>query len=188
MWQTLFDGGFRIAELVGDKRTGYRGLYVEDIDFASRQVRIFGKGRKERMIILSKRAIEEILKWLGDRREGKIFDITPRMVQKLAWKYAKEAGLPIHLQCKKCGQRDIPEETKACPSCGNTKLVHEHGRWSPHKARHTHLTKIVEKGGRDALVVAQERAGHVSLATTSIYLHTSTEYQKAVMEKVYGES
>ena len=161
IFKTLFDSGLRISELVGDKRTVYRGLYVEDIDFENRQFRVFGKGKKERMVVVSKQAIDEILKWLGDRRSGKIFDMTPRMVQKLAKKYAKEAGLPDW---------------------------NKRGRWSPHKCRHTHATRIVEKGGRDALVVAQEQLGHEGLGGTSIYLHTSIEYRKSVMQKVFGES
>jgi hypothetical protein len=47
------------------------------------------------------------------------------------------------------------------------------------------LTKIVEKGGRDALAVAQEQAG-VTLGGLGIYLHTSTEYRRAVMKDVFG--
>jgi len=166
IFKTLFDSGMRISELVGDKRTGYQGLYVEDINLNSSdgmtyEVRVFGKGKKERMILVSKQAIDEILKWLGNRHSGKIFDITPRQMQKLAKKYAKEAGLPDW---------------------------NKRGRWSPHKCRHTHATKIVEKGGRDALVVAQEQLGHEGLGGTSVYLHTSTEYRKSVMHKVFGES
>ena len=159
IWKTLFDSGLRISELVGDKRTGYRGLYVEDIDFERHEIRVFGKGKKERVVVVSKQAVDEILKWLGDRRSGKIFDITPRMVQKLAKKYAKEAGLPDW---------------------------NKRGRWSPHKCRHTHITKIIDK--THDLAAAQEQAGHESPATTSIYTHLSTSYRKPVMQKVFGES
>ena len=65
IFKTLFDSGLRISELVGDKRTVYRGLYVEDIDFENRQFRVFGKGKKERMVVVSKQAIES-------RSEGQI--------------------------------------------------------------------------------------------------------------------
>lgn len=162
IFSILFDSGMRIAELVGDKRTGYRGLYVEDINFQSDppELRVHGKGDKERMVVTSSRAVQEISSYLGDRRSGKIFDITPRMVQKLARKYAKEAGLPDW---------------------------DKRGRWSPHKCRHTHLMEIFEKGGQDALVVAQEQSD-LSLGGLSPYAHTSTKYRRAVMKKVFGES
>lgn len=159
IFKTAFDTGMRISELVGDKRTGYRGLYVEDIDFDKQEIRVVGKGKKERVVVVSREALEENLKWLGDRRSGKVFDITPRMVQKLAKKYAKEAGLPDW---------------------------NKRGRWSPHKCRHTHITKIIDK--THDLVAAQEQAGHESPATTSIYTHLSTSYRKPVMQKVFGES
>jgi len=162
IFSILFDSGMRIAELVGDKRTGYRGLYVEDINFHSDppELRVYGKGDKERMVVTSSRAVQEISSYLGDRRSGKIFDITPRMVQKLARKYAKEAGLADW---------------------------DKRGRWSPHKCRHTHLMEIFEKGGQDALVVAQEQSD-LSLGGLSPYAHTSTEYRRAVMKKVFGEN
>jgi len=159
IFKTLFDSGMRVSELVGDKRTGYRGLYMEDIDFGKQEIRVVGKGKKERVVVVSNEALEEISKWLGDRRSGKVFDITPRMVQKLAKKYAKEAGLPDW---------------------------NKRGRWSPHKCRHTHITKIIDK--THDLVAAQEQAGHESPATTSIYTHLSTSYRKPVMQKVFGES
>lgn len=161
IFQTLFDSGMRISELVGDKRTGYRGLYFEDINFESDppEIRVHGKGDQERVVIISSRAVQEILSFLGDRRSGRIFDITPRMVQKLARKYAKEAGLPDW---------------------------DKRGRWSPHKARHTHITEIVSK--THDLAAAQEQAGHKPGGYTSIYLHLDTEYRKPVMKKVFGET
>jgi len=158
IWKTLFDTGLRIGELVGDKRTGYRGLYVEDIDFQRREIRVFGKGRKERVVLISKQALREISKWLAGRRSGKIFDVTPRLIQMTARKYAREAGLPDW---------------------------NVRGRWSPHKARHTHATKIVSR--THDLAAAQEQLGHTNPATTSIYLHLDTGYRKPVMRKVFGE-
>jgi len=178
IFKVKFDTGLRISELVGDKRTGYSGLYFEDI-------RARGKGDKERMVLISRQATDEILRFLGDERSGKVFDITPRMVQKLSRKYAKKAGLPDFFRCKKCGQRQIPEKIKACPKCGNTKLILE-PRWSPHKCRHTHITKIIVTTHDIAL--AQEQAGHASPATTSIYTHLDTEYRRPGMKKVFGES
>ena len=182
IFKTFFDSGMTISELVGDKRTGYRGVYVEDIDFDDQEVRVFGKGQKERVVDVSREALEEILKWLGGRRSGKVFDITPRMVQKLARKYSKKAGLPDFFRCKKCGQRQIPENMKACPKCGNTKLMLE-SRWSPHKARHTHITKIIYKTGD--IAAALEQTGLKSL---SIPITKSPDDKKSVMQKVFGES
>jgi site-specific recombinase XerD len=65
IWKMLFDSGMRISELVGDKRTGYRGLYVEDINLNSPdgktyEVRVLGKGKKERLVLVSKQAVDGV--------------------------------------------------------------------------------------------------------------------------------
>jgi len=178
IWKTFFASAMRVGEIVGDKRTGYRGLFIEDINFQADppEVLVHGKGDKERIVLISRGAAEEILTYFkskdhlgpdgklysceqftatfGQKPLGKVFDIGPRMVQKLAKKYAKEAGLP---------------------------------EWfTPHKARHTALTEILEK--THDLIAAQEQAGHASPATTSIYLHLDTDYRKPVMKKVFGET
>ena len=136
----------------------YVGVSVEDIDWSQGTIRVLGKGSKERLVVMDQARLDRLKKYIRDRRirSGKIFDITPRQVQRFFKKAAAEAGLPLD----------------------------RNGRWSPHKARHTLLTRMIEEGGEDALVAAKEQAGHQSLQTTIQYLHVSTGYRRRMLERV----
>ena len=136
----------------------YIGVRIEDIEWNEGTIRIFGKGSKERLVVMDQQRLNRLRRYVRIRRirSGKIFDITPRQVQRIFKNASKAAGLPA----------------------GNA------GRWSPHKARHTLLTRMIEEGGEDALVAAKEQAGHQSLQTTIQYLHVSTGYRRRMLDRM----
>ncbi len=136
----------------------YIGVRVEDIEWNEGTIRIFGKGSKERLVVMDQPRLDRLRRYVRARRisAGKIFDITPRQVQRVFKNASKAAGLPTA----------------------------NRGRWSPHKARHTLLTRMIEEGGEDALVAAKEQAGHQSLQTTIQYLHVSTGYRKRMLDRM----
>jgi integrase len=138
----------------------HSGLNVQQVDMQAGTLRLIGKGNVERIVGLSPKAqatLAEILdgKVPGisvDQHTGRIdFGVGIRRVEQLAKFYAKKANLPD---------------------------LDKFGRWSPHKMRHTHLTRLVdaarELGQADAALLAKEQAGHRSLVTTEIYLHSAT--------------
>lgn len=137
-------------------------LRVEQINLEEATVKIFGKGSKEREVMITPRALEAFKRVVGNRKTGEIdFGIGIRRVEQLAAIYAKKAKLP------ELGQK---------------------GRWSPHKMRHTHLTEIVNKardmGQTEAVLLAKEQAGHERIETTLQYLHVSNEARKKVVNKL----
>ncbi len=136
----------------------YRGVRIEDIEWNEGTIKVLGKGSKERFVVMDQQRIERLKKYIRDNRirAGKIFDITPRQVQRFFKRAAQEAGLPMD----------------------------RIDRWSPHKARHTLLTRMIEDGGEDALVAAKEQAGHQSLQTTIQYLHVSTAYRRRMLDRM----
>lgn len=137
------------------------GLNIEDVDLESGEAWLLGKGNREGLIALTAKAVEALHEIIGNQTSGKIkWGIGIRRVEQLARHYAGKAGLPD------------PDR---------------HGRWSPHKMRHTHLTMLVEAarelGETDALVLAKEQARHKSIETTELYLHTGTQTRRKVLDK-----
>jgi integrase/recombinase XerD len=148
----LFSCGARVSEA--------SGLRLDAVNFSAREVKVFGKRSKERLIPLSKGATEALRRYLEEGRpallQGKqndFFFVSTRgnvlstdAIRKIFKKALRLAGLDESL--------------------------------SPHSLRHTFATQLVE-GGADMRSV-QEMLGHASLSTTQIYTHLSLDHLKQV--------
>jgi len=151
--ELLYASGLRVSELVS--------LNLEQIDLITGEIRVRGKGSKERVTLMGKPAINALTtylnqgrpKLLSTRGSSALFlnryggRFTVRSVQKTLGKYAKIANV---------GKR-----------------VH------PHMLRHTFATHLLD-GGADLRVV-QELLGHANLSSTQIYTHVP----KSRARKVY---
>lgn len=148
MLETMYSAGLRVAELVG--------LNIDHWDRDANIIRVYGKGKKERIAPVGRYASKALLRWLEVRRPAEnagpddraaIFlnrfgtRLTTRSVGRMIEKYLKETGLD--------------QQT------------------SPHTLRHTFATHLLD-GGADLRAV-QEMLGHKSLTTTQIYTHVSTQ-------------
>lgn len=146
---TLFlNCGMRLSELCG--------LDIKDISFENETVRLFGKGRKERIVYLNQNCITALLNHLEKRKAVNVgIDalflssrnerISKRRVQQIVEESLKKAGL------------------------ANIGI-------STHKLRHTAAT-LMYQNGVDTLVL-KDVLGHQSIATTEIYTHISSENLK----------
>ena len=146
----LYACGARISET--------SGLLVDNVDFDTAQVRVFGKGSKERIVPLHELAIASMRDYLFNARpallvgkESPYFfvstrgnQMSPDALRKMFKQSLLVAGLDQTL--------------------------------SPHDMRHTFATDLVE-GGADLRSV-QEMLGHSSLSTTQIYTHVSISHLK----------
>ena len=151
--ELLYASGLRVSELVG--------LTLEQIDLESNEIRVWGKGSKERVVLMGQPAAEALKDYIkegrarlrGEKKTKALFldrygqKLTERSVQRLLNQYAKKAGI---------GKR-----------------VH------PHLLRHTFATHLLD-GGADLRVV-QELLGHARLTSTQIYTHVT----KGQARKVY---
>jgi integrase/recombinase XerC len=151
--ELLYASGLRVSELVG--------LTLEQIDLESNEIRVWGKGSKERVVLMGQPAAEALKDYIkegrarlrGEKKSKALFldrygqKLTERSVQRLLNQYAKKAGI---------GKR-----------------VH------PHMLRHTFATHLLD-GGADLRVV-QELLGHARLTSTQIYTHVT----KGQARKVY---
>ncbi len=142
IFEVLYASGLRVSEVCG--------LNISDVDDAF--VRVKGKGGKERVVPIAKKAVEAVDHFLGKfRTEGKgdalfISARGARVDRMTVWKRVK-------LHAKKAG---IVKEI------------------SPHTLRHSFATHLLENGAD--LRVIQEMLGHASIATTDRYTHISQKH------------
>lgn len=154
--ELLYSGGFRIQEALS--------LNIEDLDFWSGQVRVLGKGNKERIVPIGESALLAIEKYLRRRADhkhpwdslrGPLFlnhrggRLNPGGARKVLQQWVKQSSLKKHI--------------------------------TPHIFRHTFATHLLNRGCD--LRIVQELLGHKNLATTQIYTHVSLESLKKTYEK-----
>lgn len=150
--EVLYAAGLRVSELVG--------LNVMDVDLAQAQVRVVGKGGKERIGLLGRPAVRAVSAYLnggrpellGQRPTGALWlnhrggRLTVRGVALVLDKVGRQAGIRTPV--------------------------------TPHVLRHTFATHLLD-GGADLRVV-QELLGHANLVTTQIYTHVSQSRAREV--------
>ncbi|SRR3989344_1659771 len=143
----MLSSGLRISECVN--------LKTQDINLEEKTIHVkSGKGNKDRLTILSQKAVEEIKAYLAMRKHQSEYLFT------------KKSGKPL---TPKLAQKILPIlATKA----GIQKRV------TPHVLRHTFATLLLESGTN--LRMIQEMLGHTNLNTTQIYAHISKEQLKAI--------
>jgi integrase/recombinase XerC len=154
--ETIYSCGLRVSELCGMK--------AEDIDWDGQQIRVMGKGRKERLVPVGAPALESIrCYWKSLKhppsgaapvfltRSNRLDPMYPRLVQMRLKRYLEIAGLDPHL--------------------------------TPHKLRHSYATHMLDAGAD--LRSVQELLGHAHLVTTQIYTHVSTERLKKAYDAAH---
>lgn len=156
--ETLYSAGIRVSELAG--------LDMGDLDTASGLLRVWGKGKKERMVPIGNRAIESINAYrdalnqetgIGRQSNGAMFlnkdkgRLSTRSIARVVDKLARACGIAVPV--------------------------------SPHALRHTFATHMLD-GGADLRAV-QELLGHSSLSTTQRYTHVSIDRLMAAYDKAH---
>ncbi len=151
LFELAYSSGLRLSELAG--------LDVDRIDVGSGEVRVWGKGAKERIVPVGAAAREALSAWLGVRaalprpdpkalfvgRSGARIGV--RAIQRRLADWAVRAGLPLH--------------------------VH------PHMLRHSFASHVLQSSGD--LRAVQEMLGHASIASTQVYTHLDFQ----ALAKVY---
>ncbi len=151
MFELAYSSGLRLSELAG--------LDIEGVDLATGEVRVWGKGSKERVVPVGAAARDAIATWLVQR--AKLPDggdralfvgatgrrISPRTIERRLAAWAIERGLARH--------------------------VH------PHMLRHSFASHVLQSSGD--LRAVQEMLGHASIASTQVYTHLDFQ----ALAKVY---
>jgi site-specific recombinase XerD len=160
--EVLFSTGLRVSELVKLDR--------DKIDMDRREFGIVGKGGKARVVFLSQRACDWLIKYLNYRddhfkplfirHKGKVdpsmldekMRLSPRSVQRLIKKYSHKMKLPFEV--------------------------------TPHVMRHSFATDLLNAGADIRSV--QEMLGHKNISTTQIYTHVTNKQLRDVHEAFHG--
>jgi site-specific recombinase XerD len=164
--EVAYAAGLRISELAAAD--------LASLDLRRGEVRVVGKGRKERVGLLGRPAIAAVRTWLDDGR--------PVLLARNPAAARSAADAPVEVFLNHRGQQLGVRGLRfrldwLCRSAGLPEGV------SPHTLRHSFATHLLD-GGADLRVV-QELLGHESLATTQVYTHVSPGRLQAAYTKAH---
>ena len=154
MLETMYGGGLRLSELVN--------MDLRHLDLDSGEVRVVGKGSKERQVPIGGTAVTWLQHWLPLRdsfapQDDAVFvsnrgsRISARNVQKRFAEWGIKQGVASHIH--------------------------------PHKLRHSFATHLLESSGD--LRAVQELLGHANLSTTQIYTHLDFQHLATVYDSAH---
>ena len=161
--EMLFSTGLRVSELTKLDR--------DKVDLDRREFGIIGKGGKARVVFLSQRATDWLIKYLNERDDGykplfihhkgisapgtpdEKMRLTVRSVQRMVKKYSHKMKLPVEV--------------------------------TPHVMRHSFATDLLMAGADIRSV--QEMLGHKNISTTQIYTHVTNKQLRDIHEAFHGK-
>ena len=155
--ELIYSSGLRVSEVVS--------LTLPDVDFEAQELRVFGKGKKERITLFGQHARTFLKRYLCDVRPlwekstSSFFFINP-------------SGGPMSVRAV---QRLVKRAATLLPGLG--------GKITPHTLRHSFATSLLN-GGAD-LSTIQALLGHESLITTQLYSHVHTDTLKKIILDVH---
>ena len=157
IFETMYSTGIRVSEL--------SGLNASSIDFSQSVIKVFGKGSKERIVPIGRKAMDAIMAYMEKLRgetgtlneNGPLFlnknkgRLTTRSVARILENFVREFSISVPV--------------------------------SPHALRHSFATHMLDAGAD--LRVVQELLGHKSLSTTQKYTHVSIDRLMETYDKAH---
>jgi len=163
IFELLWATGMRVSEL--------SGLNLEDLELSTNEIRVFGKGAKERIVLISDRAKSYLERYLH----------TARMLVAQGFEIQGNGeNSPVFINNK--GYR-LTEKTVRNVINDTVEKLELPKKVTPHVFRHSFATYLIENGAD--LRVVQELLGHASISNTQIYTHISTRHLTETYEKTH---
>lgn len=158
--ELFYSTGIRLSELVG--------LDTDDVNIELKQIKVLGKGSKQRIVPLGSQSLNALFNHLRSRKElfGTRTDADARKALFLA------SG----------GQRIYPRAVQRMVK-DYLMRASEVTQKSPHVLRHSFATHLLDKGAD--IRVIKELLGHANLAATQVYTHTSVERLKNIYKQAH---
>jgi integrase/recombinase XerD len=160
MLELCYASGLRLGEL--------QGLRMEQLRLDAGFIQVIGKGNKERVVPVGRRAINSIKNYLEYGRPKLIRKKSPGNVF-LTQRGTSFASVTLWKRIKKC-----------CIVAGVNRNI------TPHMLRHSFATHLLEHGAD--LRVIQELLGHSSISTTEAYTHIASQRLKAIHQEFHPRS
>jgi len=161
--ELLYASGLRVRELAG--------LNDENLDMPQQLVRVFGKGRKQRIVPFGEFASRALTEYLLERDRAGVSQPED------------DGQIPVFvsLRGRRLSARDVQRTVE------KTRMGLPSGRrLTAHTMRHSFATHLLERGAD--LRAIQELLGHSSLATTQKYTHVSLEHLRAEYNKAHPKA
>ena len=164
--ELLWATGMRISEL--------SNLNFGDLNLEENEIKVFGKGAKERIVLISARAKDYLIQYINTARKllapgyniGEINEKTPLFINNTGYRLQnKTIRKTIHEVVEKI---ELPKKV------------------TPHVFRHSFATRLIENGAD--LRVVQELLGHAGISNTQIYTHISMKHMQDVYNTAHPHS
>lgn len=172
--ELMYATGARISEIAA--------LHIDDIHLQQGAVRLFGKGKKERLVPLYSSAKAAISAYVQNARPHRC-PVSPSRKSRLSADMLQLNGKSLFISVRHNPMSPAALRTRF------EKIVKLAGlppSVTPHTMRHTFATELLQ-GGADLRSV-QELLGHASLSTTQIYTHLSVERLKEAARQAHPRS
>jgi integrase/recombinase XerC len=166
--ELLYGAGLRVGEV--------EQLDVRDVDLHRGDVRVLGKGGKERLVPLPGAARDAIAAWLGSRSAPGL--LAEPLFTALRRGAGARSGPRAGRAPRRLGVRDIRRVLAS-----RARGAGVSGRVHPHRLRHSYATHLLDMGAD--LREIQELLGHASLSTTQRYTAVSSERLLAVYDRAH---
>lgn len=160
--ELLYAGGVRVSELVG--------LDVDAVDIGRGELRVRGKGGKERIVLLGQPARRALKLYLDDGRQ--------QAIKSARGGRRKSSAFFLNRSGQRLSARSVQMILERC-----ARIAGIQKRVTPHLLRHTFATHLL--GGGADLRVVQELLGHASLQSTQVYTHVTQRRLREVYQKAH---
>lgn len=157
--EILYNTGLRVSELVE--------LKERHVDEGQLQIKVLGKGNKERIIPLKKELLKQIIEYRDNKR--------------VLFEQPDTVCLLVNAKGRKLNAKYIYREVNE-----QLKDLKQVTKKSPHVMRHTFATQLINNGAD--LNAIKELLGHASLAATQVYTHNTIEKLKDIHKKAHPKA
>ena len=163
MLELLWATGMRISEL--------SNLNFGDLNLEENEIKVFGKGSKERIVLVSDRAKGYLIQYINSARKliapgydiGEVNDDSPVFINSTGFRLQNKTIRKVLNEI--VDRIELPKKV------------------TPHVFRHSFATKLIENGAD--LRVVQELLGHAGISNTQIYTHVSIKHMRDVYENAH---
>ncbi len=164
--ELLWATGMRVSEL--------SNLNFGDLNLEENEIRVFGKGAKERIVLISDRAKNYLIQYINTARKLIAPDYIKNEPDENSPLFINNTGFRLQNQTIRNAINDVVSKIEL------PKKV------TPHVFRHSFATKLIENGAD--LRVVQELLGHAGISNTQIYTHVSMKHMQEVYDSAHPHS